>query len=160
MPLWAGNTDYVIFFSVLGTIPFTIIIITTIWTYIFTRKFLKKDFQRRKTMTQNEVKELKLEKSIYNVRVRNLIGVFGMLLLFNVITFSPYIIASLIGLIVGLDNIPSAIYATVLILFLLNNVTNSIIQSYFRRDLRDCIAKFLMMLPQNFMLSSLNEREP
>ena len=82
------------------------------------------------------------EKSVYNVRIRNLIGIFGMLLLFNVITFSPYIIASIIGLIVGLDKIPSQIYSSVLILFLLNNVTNSIIQSYFRRDLRVTITKF------------------
>lgn len=82
------------------------------------------------------------EKSVYNVRIRNLIGIFGMLLLFNVITFSPYIIASIIGLIVGLDKIPSQIYSSVLILFLLNNVTNSIIQSYFRRDLHVTITKF------------------
>ena len=82
------------------------------------------------------------EKSVYNIRIRNLIGIFGMLLLFNVITFSPYIIASIIGLIVGLDKIPSSIYSAVLILFLLNNVTNSIIQSYFRRDLQKSLAKF------------------
>ena len=146
MPIWAGNTNYVIFFSILSTLPFTIIIITTIWTYIFTRRFLKKDFEHRKTVSQNELEQFKHEKSIYNVRIRNLIGVFGMLLLFNVITFSPYIIASLIGLIVGLDNIPSEIYATVLILFLLNNITNSVIQSYFRQDLRECIVSFSMML--------------
>ena len=144
VPVWAGHTDYVIFFSVLSTIPFTIIIVTTLWTYIFTKRFIRKDFERRKTMTQNELEQQKHEKSVYNVRIRNLVGVFGMLLLFNVVTFSPYITASLIGLIVGLNNIPSEIYATVLILFLLNNVTNSIIQSYFRRDLRDCIYNFLM----------------
>ena len=80
------------------------------------------------------------EKSVYNIRIRNLIGIFGMLLLFNVITFSPYIIASIMGLIIGLDKVPSSIYSAVLILFLLNNVTNSIIQSYFRRDLRNSLA--------------------
>ena len=90
----------------------------------------------------NKKEDQLYEKSVYNVRIRNLIGIFGMLLLFNVITFSPYIIASIIGLIVGLDKIPSSIYSSVLILFLLNNVTNSIIQSYFRRDLHETITKF------------------
>jgi hypothetical protein len=90
----------------------------------------------------NNQNDQQREKSVYNIRIRNLIGIFGMLLIFNVITFSPYIIASIIGLIVGFDKIPSSIYSSVLILFLLNNVTNSLIQSYFRRDLRETIEKF------------------
>ena len=147
LPIWADNRDYVIYFSILSTIPFTIIVITTVWTYIFTRRFLRNDFQRRKTMTQNEQDQLKHERSVYHVRIRNLIGVFGMLLIFSVITFSPYIIASVVGLIIGLENVASEIYTTALILFLLNNVTNSIIQSYFRRDLRECIAQYSMKLP-------------
>ena len=114
---------------------------TTLWTYIFTRNFIKQDFRRRQNMSNKKEDQL-YEKSVYNVRIRNLVGIFGMLLLFNVITFSPYIIASIVGLIVGLDKIPSSIYSSVLILFLLNNVTNSIIQSYFRRDLRETITKF------------------
>ena len=141
LPIWAGNRDYVIYFSLLSTIPFTIIIVTTTWTYVFTRNFLKQDFERRKNISHNE-EDQHYEKSVYNVRIRNLVGIFGMLLLFNVITFSPYIIASIIGLIIGLDKIPHSIYSAVLILFLLSNVTNSIIQSYFRRDLRETITKF------------------
>ncbi len=90
----------------------------------------------------NNQNDQQREKSVYNIRIRNLIGIFGMLLIFNVVTFSPYIIASIIGLIVGFDKIPSSIYSSVLILFLLNNVTNSLIQSYFRRDLRKTIEKF------------------
>jgi hypothetical protein len=90
----------------------------------------------------NNQNDQQREKSVYNIRIRNLIGIFGMLLIFNVITFSPYIIATIIGLIVGFDKIPSSIYSSVLILFLLNNVTNSLIQSYFRRDLRETLEKF------------------
>ena len=97
-------------------------------------------------MTQNEVDQLKHEKSVYNIRIRNLIGVFGMLLIFNIITFSPFVIASIVGLIVGLDNIPSEFYTTVLLLFLLNNFTNSVIQAYFRQDLRQGISKTLKMV--------------
>ena len=138
LPIWVGHRDYVIFFSVLSIVPFTIIIVTTTWTYIFTRNFLKKDFERRQKMSTNKEDKVH-EKSVYSVRIRNLIGIFGMLLIFNVITFSPYIIASIIGLIVGLKKIPAAAYTAALILFLFNNVTNSVIQSYFRHDLRDAI---------------------
>lgn len=157
LPVWAANRDYVIYFSILSTIPFTIIVVTTVWTYVFTRRFLRKDFQRRKTMTQNEQDQLKHERSVYHVRIRNLLGVFGTLLLFNVITFSPYIIVSVVGLIIGLENVASQIYTTALILFLLNNVTNSIIQSYFRRDLRECIAEYSMKLPNLFKMNCLKK---
>lgn len=92
-------------------------------------------------MTQNESELLQQEKSLYNVRIRNLIGVFGMLLIVNIITFSPFIIATVVGLIIGLDNISPAAYTTVLLLFLLNNFTNSIIQAYFRQDLRQFLTK-------------------
>ena len=108
-------------------------------------------------MTQNEQDQLKHERSVYHVRIRNLIGVFGMLLLFNIITFSPYIITSVVGLIIGLENVASEIYTTALILFLLNNVTNSIIQSYFRRDLRECIAQYSMKLPNVCKMHCLNK---
>ena len=131
---------------------------TTLWTYIFTRNFIKQDFERRQNMSNNKEHQ-QYEKSVYNVRIRNLIGIFGMLLLFNVITFSPYIIASIIGLIVGLDKIPSSIYSSVLILFLLNNVTNSIIQSYFRRDLRETITKFSKKLKLFLGGSKLGKRK-
>ena len=158
LPVWSGNKDYVIYFSLLSMIPFTIIVVTTIWTYVFTRKFIKEDFERRQKMS-NSVQDQQYEKSVYNVRIRNLIGIFGMLLLFNVITFSPYIIASVIGLIVGLDKIPPSIYTSVLILFLLNNVTNSIIQSYFRRDLHDTISKFSKKLKRLLSGSKSSKRK-
>ena len=140
MPIWVGQRGYVIYFSLLSTVPFTIIIVTTAWTYVFTRNFLKKDFERRRAMSNGGQDQIH-EKSVYSVRIRNLIGIFGMLLLFNLITFSPYVVTSIIGLIVGLKKIPPWAYALSLILFLLNNVTNSLIQSYFRRDLRDTIVK-------------------
>ena len=108
-------------------------------------------------MTQNEQDQLKHERSVYHVRIRNLLGVFGMLLLFNVVTFSPYIIASVVGLIIGLENVASQIYTTALILFLLNNVTNSVIQSYFRRDLRDCIVQYFTKLLSICKMHCLNK---
>lgn len=129
----------------LSLIPYTIIIVTTTWTCIFTRNFLRNDLKRREA-TLNNKKDRIHEKSVYNIRVRNLIGIFGMLLFFNVLSFSPYIIARVFGLVVGLENIPPAVHATALILFLLNNVTNSVIQTYFRRDLHDAIKKYFRMV--------------
>ena len=65
-----------------------------------------------------------------------------MLLLFNMLTLSPFMIVSIMGLIIGLERIPQQFYATVFILFLFSNVTNPIIQVYFRKDLYDTIKKY------------------
>ena len=55
-------------------------------------------------------------------------------------------IAITTGLIIGLERIPATVYTAVLILFLFNNVINSVIQSYFRRDLHDAITTRLRMI--------------
>ena len=83
---------------------------------------------------------------MYTERIRNLMGIFGTLLLFNVITLSPYIIASVVGLIIGFENLPPQVYATAFVALLLSNVTNPVIQSYFRRELRDTIIKYYRKL--------------
>ena len=156
LTIWVGHTYSVIFVGLLLAIPFTIIIITTVWTYLFTRNFLKKDYRHRQAMSKNIEDQLH-EKSVYSVRIRNIIGIFGMLLLFNVMYYSLYTIAIVIGLIIGLENIPAAIYTAVLILFLFNNVTNSVIQSYFRRDLHNAITTRLRMIAS--LMKKLCERK-
>lgn len=142
LPIWVGHVDYVIYLSVESIIPFGIITVTTTWTYICTKLFLKRDYQRRsQTLDQ---RTLEREKSVYTIRVRNLFGIFGALVFFNLLTLSPYIIASIAGFIVGFENIPSQVYAAVFVQFLLINVTNSVIQSYFRKELKDTIVKYCM----------------
>lgn len=131
-----------IILSIFSIIPFTIISVTSIWTFLFTHGFLRKNLRRHKRTLNAE--NLEAQKHIYSERVRNLIGIFGMLLLFNVLTLSPFLVASIVGLIVGLDRVPRQVYASVFVLLLFNNVSNPIIQAYFRKDLLDTLKKYLM----------------
>ena len=135
VPNWVDNANYAIYFTALAVIPFTIISITSIWTFVFTRAFISRHLQRQKDVLNT--KELKAQKSIYSEKMRNLVGIFGALLICNMISWSPYFVTSIISLIVGSENLPATLYASVSILYLFTNVTNPIIQIYFRKDLLD-----------------------
>ncbi len=139
--MWVGNRGYVIFFSSLGLIPLTTITVTSVWTFIFTRGYLRRHLreERAQSLSLKRKNSGETQNSIYSEKIRNLFGVFGLLLLFNILTSLPYISASVIGLIIGLENIPDQVYTTVFIMFLLSNVTNSIIQAYFRKELLDAV---------------------
>ena len=141
LPIWVGHADYVSYISIESCLPYGVIAITTVWTYVFTRNFIKKDYQQRKK-SRGITEASKEEKSVYLDRKRNLIGIFGSLLIFNLLTLSPYITASIVGLIIGFNNVPRKVYTTVFILFLFSNITNPVIQSYFRKELRDSILKY------------------
>ena len=134
LPWLVGEQPYAIFFSSAALIPIGIIIVTTIWTALFTRKVLYHVYTERKNSFRREK-----EKSVYHVRVRNLIGLFGSLLLSNIIALLPHYITMMVSYGVGIESIPAAVYTANLILFLLSNVTNSLLQAYFRRDLHDSI---------------------
>ena len=131
--IFEGNNDYVIFVTVESTIPLGIILITSIWTFIFTRRFIRKSFKRQRGVSLQD--DNSAQKSVYNNKLRNLLGIFGMLMIVNAISFLPFIVVSTVGIVVGFENIPPALYATMFTLFLLNNVTNPLVQSYFRREL-------------------------
>lgn len=137
VPIWVGHTGYVIYFSLESTIPLGIIILTAIWTFVFTGKFFKEDYQRRKEGTAQQ--NMMHQRDVYNRRVRNLFGIFGTLLFVNVIAFFPYITISIVGFAIGFDNVPDAVYATVFAMFLFSNVANPLVQSYFRKDLWDAV---------------------
>jgi len=145
LPVWVGNnTAYVIYLSIGSIPPFGTIVVTTTWTYVFTKRFLRRDLKRNRSTLKQE--SLEQGKSVYTERIRNLMGIFGTLLLFNVITLSPYIIAIVVGLIIGFENLPPQVFATAFVAFLLSNITNPVIQSYFRRELRDSIIKYYRKL--------------
>ena len=122
----------------ISLIPLGIIIVSSLWTLAFTRGFLRKNLRRHQ---QNlNASNFKVQEHIYSARVKNLIGIFGILILFNALSWSPYIVASCIGIIVGTEDIPREVYATAFVLFLFNNVSNPVIQICFRKDLLNFIS--------------------
>ena len=140
IPIWDGNTGYVIYVTTESTIPFGIIFVTTIWTFLFTRRFIRRRYQHQRSISVESINVV--HKQDYNHRMRNLFGIFGMLLLANAISFLPFISLSIVGTFVGFASIPAPLYATAFMLFLLSNVTNPLVQSYFRRELWDSVLLF------------------
>ena len=82
------------------------------------------------------VERQELRQTIYNRKIYNLIGIFGTLLIVHLISLAPYIIVSIVGLIVGFRNIPTVVLASTLVFYLLHPFTSAVVQSYFRQDLR------------------------
>ena len=150
LPLWSGQMGYVVFFSIISIVPFTTIIVTSLWTFIFTKNFIKR--QNESTVTSEQ------QRNVYTNKTRNLIGIFGSLMIVNLASFLPYIIVSSIGVLIGFDRIPHQVYAALLVLFLLNNTTNPIVQMYFRRDLKEAVIQGLNMVKKRVHVCLLTSK--
>ena len=137
VPVWVGQTNYVIFFSVIGAFIFLVIAITSTWTFCFTRNFIKR---QRDIQINNHCNST---KHIYDIRIRNLIGIFGVLLVVMCICFTPYGTILIIGFIIGFSSIPDQVYTLVLILFLSYTVSVPLVQAYFRPDIHKPVITFL-----------------
>ena len=126
---WQDQTGYSIFMSLVILILVGSIIVTSIWTLCFTRKYLK-----------NKATGPILTKgsNIYASQQRRIIGLFGMLILVHLLCYTPALIVVFIGL---FTIIPSEPYAVIFILYLLLTSLIPIIQSFFRRDIKEAISK-------------------
>ena len=126
---------YVIYFSLVSIIPYTTIIVTSTWTFIHTKRFITRRHNENMVASLS-VERQELRQTIYNRKIYNLIGIFGTLLIVHLLSLAPYIILCIVGLIVGFRAIPTILFASTLVFYLLHNFTNAVVQSYFRQDLR------------------------
>ena len=128
------NVDLLVVITVRLSIILTIIVITSVWTFLFTFGFLKKTLKRHEAMLNSE--NLDIQKHIYTKRVKNLIGIFGALFLSNTLCWFPIMVLNFISIIYSL---PPALGVANLILYLFNNVTNPVVQIYFRKEFSDSL---------------------
>ena len=135
LPVWENRKEYPIY-TLAAAIPvFTIILITTVWTFLITRNIIRGEHNRRMfAVAHTEMEEQ--ERNIYSYRVRKLIGLFGTILIVNFISFLPFAIIFFVGLVIGFETIPSPVYATAFVFLLLYNIMLPIVQSFFRPDIR------------------------
>ena len=144
---WEGQRLRFIISLLVGAIPTVTIIITSGWTFLFTKNFIKSDYrQRRKSIRTKDGGEY--QKNLYERRMKKLIGIFGMLLIVNTISVLPFILVGTISSVVGYSKIPDPIYGIILFLYFLNNIANPLIQCYFRPEIKKtliaCIRYILM----------------
>ena len=140
---WARRNPAFFFTSlIVAAIPVVTIIITSVWTFIFTRTFIKSDHRRRMQSIRTTDRQ-EHQKNIYNKRIKKLFGVFGMLLIVNTISILPFIAIGIAGNLVGFRTIPDPIYGIVMFVFFLNNIANAIVQCYFRPELKKTLLSFV-----------------
>ena len=127
---WVGQTGYSIFMSLLILILVGSIIVTSIWTLCFTRKYLR-DKATGPIPTQGS-------NHVYASQQRRIIGLFGMLILVHLLCYTPALIVIFVGLFTVL---PSEPYAVIFILYLLLISLIPLVQSFFRQDIKEAVIK-------------------
>ena len=122
-PLWENQLGYVIYMFLIFLMIVCVIIVPSVWTYCFTRKFIQEHSQLA-------------DSSVYVSRKRRLIGIFGVMLITYVVCFAPGFIVAVLSQVFELK---SEAYATALSLFMTVTIINPIIQSYFRPDVNKAV---------------------
>ena len=130
IPGGEGQIGYSIYFFLVILIFVGSIIVTTIWTLCFTRKYLR-DKATGPVHTQGS-------NHVYASQQRRIIGLFGMLILVHQLCYTPTLVVVFIGL---FTIIPSEAYAAIFISYLLLISLIPLVQSFFRRDIKEAVIK-------------------
>ena len=132
--LWFGQRNYVLYLSSFTSLFIIIIVVTTFWTFCFSRKFIQTIRQQHCTTEL----ERDIHEHIYMQRIKKLFGIFGVLLTVVIVTIVPGVIVAVIQGLTS-DRLPLSVFTFVLVMFLLNCVINPIVQSYFRKEVYEFI---------------------
>lgn len=118
--------------------PFVVIVVTTAWTFCSTHNFIRGDHLRRTdAIGSKEPVARVIEDNLYTKRIKKLFGMFGLLVISQVISVLPFVLIMTLSLTVGETNLPTSyIFISVFCIFS-GSICNPIIQSYFRKDLSD-----------------------
>ena len=116
--VWIEQRLYLALLLIIILILIGIIVVTSIWTCCFTRRFLEQH---------------QAGSNIYVNKNRKLIGIFGSLLLVCALCFGPSVLTAVINFDIYLMNIIS------LFCFFCITIANPLVQSFFRPDVRDTV---------------------
>ena len=123
-------------FAVYGFVVFSSlimsIIITSMWTYCYTRKYLKKRNTARNHMD-----------SVYLSQKRRLIGLFGMLIIIHVLCYTLLIAFVIIE---PFKPVSYRLYAASFVLTWLMTILSPLAQAYFRYEIRSIVQSFLIKI--------------
>ena len=119
-PAWTGHYDYLSYTLVIFSILLLIIAVTSVWTFCFTRKFLKNHSELA-------------DNVVYVSQRKKLVGIFAAMLLAYLLCYGPgYVIAILAGIL----NLPAEVFASIEVCFHSIIVTSPLVQSYFRPEIK------------------------
>lgn len=136
-PVWKDQRAYLGFFVVIYFVLLSIVMGTSIWTFCFSRKFIRR-------MSMHNIDASSGAAGVYTFRWRKLIGIFGTLSIVYAVCFTPALLYLMLRLITP---IPSEILPAVFIFFFLFTVLSPLVQSFFRKDIKDVLIDFLAKTP-------------
>ena len=136
---YRGHTAFLILSLNAVGINLIVITITTLWTYFFSRKYVKK-FNHNLLGSK---KDADLQSRLYEKRKKKLTGIFMTILVVTGICYGPIVLAGLVGIFIQVENLPGPVFTTSLICLYSNAILNPIIQSYFRKDLNEFIVSMM-----------------
>ena len=134
-----GNIINAIMFGLLLIFIITIIV-TSVWTFCFTRRFI------------NDQSAIAGE-SVYNSRKMKLFGIFGSMLLAYTLCYAPAVIVGFISFGVAL---PDEAYATITVAIHFVPIVSPIIQAYFRPEITKTLVSFKNTLMEKLRCSHSN----
>lgn len=153
-PVWEGQRAYLGYFVLIFAILLAIIIVTSVWTFCFTRLFLKR------TRSLDSERECHRISNIYNSRQRRLLGIFGTLAIVYVVSFTPPSIYLVTRLAFA---VPLQVLPAVLIMFFSIIIFSPLVQYFFRKDIKDALIDILRsyhcLQQQQSRYQSKSERE-
>ena len=117
-------------------IVFVIMIVLSIITFIYIQHFLHK-MQRRVSQWSLNSSTITDE---HRLKQRAVTKIFLFLFLVQIICFGPGILIAISGFFVGFGNIPSTVYLVGFVIVLLNPAANPIIQSIFKKEVRETLS--------------------
>ena len=132
-----------IFYIFYASLLVIIIVVATMWTFMFTHGFLKKMLQRQKEIYSSGV-----DMHVYHQKIRNLFGIFGVLLAVNLFSWFSYVFPPVFFSIMGdrIRSVPVEITATLFIFAFLNTVVNPVLQMYFRQEIRKTVTRMSLVV--------------
>ena len=128
-PVFNDQPGFAIYGSAFFITLIASIIVTSTWTYCYTRKYLKKRSDRRN-----------YADSVYISQKRKLIGLFGTLIIIHFISYTCLITIVILGPFV---RISPHFYAVSFVLTWLMAVLSPLAQSFFRHEIRTLIHSFI-----------------
>lgn len=146
-PRWTGKTNgiphiyYALFVGGEAIIPILILAVTNVWTYKIVSGALRNKFKRQKSFrdapksVEEQQREIG-ENRDYRHKQRQLVKVFGALLIAHIISWTPTLTIMIIALTMGAVALPAEVYIFGWISYLSNPVFHPIIESFFVKDLR------------------------
>jgi hypothetical protein len=120
VPDWEVQSLHNVYMLIITGIPVGCIVVTSLWTFCFIRKYLDR----------NEIKD----GNMYISQKKRVCGIFGILLLVYLACLLPSFVIGV--LLVAIPQLPHQLYAAALITGLFLTVANPLVQSIFRKDIK------------------------